>query len=366
MTKVYFVLFLSGMLFANSFIVEEIAANDSAQQEQVITGNGFIAAVVQTTDHDEVKCERAHQTDTHTANGILLSLDNGKTWQHNLLKEYRVNFLQLGDGGSVVAVTADNRYIQISLRDVKAPGEKVDFLHFPPTKSKKSPKWGPVLNDIMSHEVDFNNYDDLVTLAHETSHGIHSHIRNKMNKTGKTANGFYVLNNRAVVVVEPNMRKSKVAKYVPPSLRGSRYYTYVSGAPSWDDRPLYIWDEWNAYVNGSEAGIDLVDNDLWKYGWRDAVAGTLEFVVYSIAVAMAAKEHDPQYFNNYDQFREFLAWNVKRSMELYRKGAKIEHFKYEKQEKYYKDMQTSPDAEQFRQFCRELFGGTWTEQNLGF
>lgn len=335
---------------------------DRTDKKNVVAGNGFIAALApQTINEDHSVCEHAHQTNFDKEHGIIISLNGGLSWEHTQLQEYIIHYLLPGENGSVIAVTADKRYLQISLPDVKSPGEKVEFLNFPPTKNKKSNKWGPVLNDIMSHEVDFNNYDDLVTLAHETSHGIHSHIRNKMNKTGKTVNGFYVLNDRAVVVVEPNMRKSKVAKYVPPSLRGSRYYTYVSGAPSWDDRPLYIWDEWNAYVNGSEAGIDLVDNNLWKYGWRDAVAGTLEFVVYSIAVAMAAEQHDPQYFNNY-----FLAWNVKRSMTLYRKGSKIEHFKYEKQEKYYKDLQTSADAEEFRKFCRKLFGSEWTSENLGF
>jgi hypothetical protein len=144
-----------------------------------------------------------------------------------------------------------------------------------------------------------------------------------LNHKNRRTNGFYVLNNQAVLVTEPNIRKSQIGPYVPNSLRGSRYTLYITGQAAWDDTPLYVWDEWNAYVNGGAAGVDLVEHQLWKSGWRDGVAGIIEFVVYALATGQAVKEKDPEYFKNRTQFTEFLAWNLKRSMEVYLTGSNM-------------------------------------------
>ena len=116
-----------------------------------------------------------------------------------------------------------------------------------------------------------NTYYDSnrITHGHETTHGINSHLRNYKNDTGRRANGFYVLNNRGVIVPEPNMRKSAVGRYVPASLRGSRYGTYISGSRAWDDTPTYVLDEWVSYTNGGAVGIDLNRSGSWNESWQD-------------------------------------------------------------------------------------------------
>src|SRR3989338_7176114 len=247
------------------------------------------------------------------------------------------------------------------------PGTLVEFFELRPFNSKNSSQWGEVLKDVVNHEApgDSNIYQDKVTLAHETSHGIHAYIRNKLNTTGKKANGFYVLQNRAVVLLEPKMRKSQIARFVPLSLRGPRFSTYITGQSAWDDTPLYVWDEWNAYTNGGEAGVDLVERGLWKDGWRDAVAGQLEFVVYAIATAMAVQTHDPDYFAQYRQFTEFLAFNIKRSMDSYRIGSRMPEFAWAQQDQYYNKLKTEPDADALRRFSKELFGSAWVGEVLG-
>lgn len=158
----------------------------------------------------------------------------------------------------------------------------LEYIILNPFNNKTNPNWSEILTDIIQHTPfnDTNPYNDLVTLAHETTHGINSYIRNKLNNTGLKANGFYILNDRAIFIVEPNIRKFKVKNFVPLKLRGSRYKLYVEGSSSWDDRPLYLWDEWVAYLNGSKVAMDLYETGLWKYGRRDAMAGTIEFVVY--------------------------------------------------------------------------------------
>jgi len=250
-------------------------------------------------------------------------------------------------------------------------GDSVVFTELAPFNQKTSPEWSSVLTDIMNHEAPYENnkYPDLVTLAHETTHGIHAYLRNHFSKTSKTkkkTNGFYVLNNQAVMVEEPSIRKCQVAPYVPQSLRGERYRLYILGQQAWDDTALYIWDEWNAYLNGGAAGVELVQNGLWKLGRRDAVAGVIEFVVYALATAQAVKELDPEYFKNNLQFREFLAWNLKRSMQVFKEGSQIPEFKWEKQEKFYLAFLESSDAEGLRNFAREAFGSSWCLEVLGF
>jgi hypothetical protein len=240
-------------------------------------------------------------------------------------------------------------------------GDNVQFITYKATKHSTRADWGEALLDITNHEApgDSNNYNDKVTLGHETSHGIHAYLRNKNTQPGKRVNAFYVLHDRGVIVEEPKIRKSQVAPFVPPSLRGSRYSTYITGQSAWDDTPLYIFDEWNAYVNGAEVGVDLVNKKLWKDGWRDAVMGPLEFSVYALATAQAVKKLDPTYFSTNKQFLEFVAWNLRRSMDLFLEGSLMSSFTWKTQDDYFRNLRKNPDAEGLRAFARETFGDEW-------
>ena len=162
-----------------------------------------------------------------------------------------------------------------------------------------------------------------------------------------------------------HLARAAVASYVPASLRGSRFGTYITGASSWDDTPLYIFDEWVAYTNGSEVAVNLARAGLWRYGWRDGVAGTLEFTAYALALGMAVEAGDPAYFRDHTQFRAFLAWNVRRAMDLYRIGSVIESFRWDTQDAYYRALRESPDAEALRAFARRVYGRPWAAEVLG-
>ena len=246
-----------------------------------------------------------------------------------------------------------------------AQAKLVEVLDIATTNSKTNSKWGTVLTDIVQHECDSNSYDDLVTLGHETTHGINSYIRNSMNHLGRKANGFYILNGKAVVIAEPTMMKHDVAPFVPHSLQGSRYSMYITGMPDWDDTPLYVWDEWVAYTNGGAAGVDIEKAGLWSYGWRDAVMGPIEFTVYGIALVMAVKEKDPELFADED-FRSVFQQFIQRSMSAFREGQTMIDFKWDQQDAYYESFKTSSDAEPMRTFIRDMFGMEWCYMVLGF
>ena len=238
------------------------------------------------------------------------------------------------------------------------------------THTASGASWGTVLTDIVRHlprSYGDTYYDsDHVTYGHETSHGIHSHIRNTMNDTGSRANGFYLPGGRACLVREPMMRKSHVAAHIPSTLRWTRYSLYISGSSAWDDTPLYVWDEWNAYVNGAEVGIDRYDAGLWTSGWRGTVDGVIEFVVYGVAVGMAAVEREPGYFSREPNFLPFLAHELERSMALFRRGQVISVMRWDEQDAYYERLRTSAEAAPMRDWIRARFGAEWTSRVMGF
>jgi hypothetical protein len=252
------------------------------------------------------------------------------------------------------------------------PTDGVDWYTWP----EQQPSFGqmangPDLNDIGKHlPASYGDqywFDgDGMTSGHETSHGIHAHLRNYENHTGTRANAFYVLGNRAAFVTEPAIRKSDIKARIPMSLRGPRYQLYLVGQTAWDDTPLYVFDEWNAYINGAEVAIDQVQRGLYTGGWTDAVMGPLEFSAYAIATAKTIAELDPQYFASNLQFKRFTAWNIKRAMALYEQGRVMSQFEWADQDAYAVALRTGADADALRQFARTTWGATWCQTILGF
>ncbi len=250
------------------------------------------------------------------------------------------------------------------------PGSKVEWIDFQPQKSASDPgDWGPVLLDIERHLPSSygTQYRDSskMTWGHETTHGINSHVRNYLNKTGGKANGFYALDNRAVVIAEPNMYKNKVAAFIPQSLRGYRFSLYITGQTAWDDTPLYIVDEWVAYVNGGAVGVDLVNRGLFKDQPSDGVSGALEFTVYALGLALAIEKHDPSYLATNTQFREFFAWQTERAMKVFRAGKDMAQLPSSQQAQMYKNLQTHPDAAPMRALLAKLYGQAFADEVLG-
>lgn len=128
----------------------------------------------------------------------------------------------------------------------------------------------PLVRDVESHlSLASYNYfrgDTDTTTIHECSHGINADLRNKF-YPGKRENCFYLLNDEYAHFPEPNWRKREVIPYIPDEYRrGTLYSTYVSGS-NWDDRPLYLWDEWTAYVNGAMTGASYSITNAITFGY---------------------------------------------------------------------------------------------------
>jgi len=251
-----------------------------------------------------------------------------------------------------------------------------EFINWPPVRTVNNPRYGKILSDIESHLPAGHIYgdSDLITDGHECLHGIHANIRNAnygglINTyvirrglfrrplvfheiwSGGRVNGFYCLENRAVVIQEPSTTISAAARLVPSSLRGDVFNLYmIQQARSWGDTPLYICDEWNAYVGGSAVRADLQIQER-----SETVQYSMEFTVYTIALAKAIKENDSSYDDT--QFKNFVMWNTDRLMKIYNNESGATN--------YLKKFRTSSDAESLRQFAKEYFGAEWCKEILG-
>jgi hypothetical protein len=208
---------------------------------------------------------------------------------------------------------------------------------------------GDVLGDIESHMPKGHIYSeaDRVGWAHETTHGLHARLRNLHNQPG--TNSFYVLEDRAIIIKEPDTTIRRVAAAVPKSLRGMIYNDYMLQAWGWNEIPLYIFDEWVAYGNGA-----AVRHDLKIQGRSETVRFALEMNVYAMTLMYVVNPKDKH-------LKNFFMWNTERTMDLYWKNGPTQQ-----QRIYLEKLRTSPDAEKLRAFMRKYYSPEWTARVLGF
>jgi len=251
------------------------------------------------------------------------------------------------------------------------------WTNYPPIRNVVRRDLGNVLSDIESHMPIGHIYRDAdkITWGHETSHGLASQIRmqysggiglidyinNKpyfrldpgQSYVAGQVNGFYVLNNKAVIIIEPQTTLRAVTRNVPPSLRGMSYNLYMGAQlQSWDDCPLYLVDEWVAYTNGS-----TIRRELNIVNRGESVTQMLEMGAYVLAEAMTVKTDEPQ-------FKNFVMWNLNRMMKVYKDNQVIGGVA--SADAYWIKVRTAPDAETLRQFTRSYYGAAWTSKVLGF
>ncbi len=246
----------------------------------------------------------------------------------------------------------------------------MQFFTLPPCNQAES--GDSVYADCVRHCPDYYSMlvaGDLITSSHELSHGVNNRIRNEnggrsaymyRNKSvslpqptrvgpnvGTVAvNGFYCLGGRALIVEEPPFRKTDVIKHIPESLRGFRFSTYVSGQQAWDDQPLYLFDEWTAYINGAICAVELAKIDKAEPG-SDWVCAPLEFVAYGVAVAMEAdaKECLMQPLADTCRFHLLRAFNV------FLDGRAL--FPFEGQNALYEMLKSGAGGASIRNFLKE-------------
>lgn len=152
---------------------------------------------------------------------------------------------------------------------------------------------------------------DQVTYCHEMLHQVNSRMRenwwwngNSSMDDGVYVNGLYCGGGLCVVLHEPRIRISIVRQYL-----AKRSTAYETAAQQWDDRPLYLLDEWVAYAAGfqfaKESGRDPHGSDGFM------MAG----FAYADAIVEAVNRHDPNY-QDLETLVAFVEWHKQRCQEL--------------------------------------------------
>lgn len=213
--------------------------------------------------------------------------------------------------------------------------------------------YADVINRTAQPVLDCDSRD---TNAHESTHRLQSQLRNA---NGGRVNAFYLLNGKACIVKEPGIKLSYVSKFIPASLRSYRYQLYcVDQQHHWNNEPLYLVDEWSAYING--CSVSLEDSKARRLREKtDAASGVIEMGIYSVAMAMAVEKYDPHYFKTDKQFLPFIRYQWKRAKAVYDEAAPL--FPSDNQVRQLKSLQSSPDAHDMREFIKNHLGGVWLE-----
>ncbi|MDQ7826222.1 MAG: hypothetical protein RDV48_25690 [Candidatus Eremiobacteraeota bacterium] len=270
-------------------------------------------------------------------------------------------------------ITADSRITDTLKKELGGYryGGGLDFTSYGRQRDVTGSDWGSVLTDILQHihksDPDMDPYDIKNTWAHEATHGINACLTVYEDKSGQGRSGFYVGNDKAVFLDDPGLKKP-VGQYVPESLKGYRYDLYIKDLgknPRFDEQQVFkIFDEWVAYTNGSAVSLELTKKGIYKDPPEDAAAAPLEFTAYSFAAAMAVEKENPEFFRNNRQFKEFVAWQGIRAMDLFRESKAQKNLAWPGQEKSLQDFQSSPDAEPLRQFISRNFGEDYLKRLL--
>lgn len=230
--------------------------------------------------------------------------------------------------------------------------------------------WGNFLTDVHNHlPTQYGNQyfdNDRVTHCHETTHGINNHLSNYFTTPeGKKGYGFYVGNNNGIVIEQPTgVTLADVANAIPSNFRGSRYQLYlVQQRKDWNNDPLYLFDEFSAYINGAQTGLEISNvqnfldyiginainktcyffdngfqqksfptpylNKNFSAGSSDVMIGPIEFAAYCLFLTITIKKLNLNYLEKNDQYKAFLDYQLKRAFSIYKKGIVMQDYQWD-------------------------------------
>ena len=281
------------------------------------------------------------------------------------------------------------------------------LIDLPKVRDAREAEWGDVLTDIVQHYYDHNqvmaclpytNYQakdnqssnesfylnssstagltDPLTYAHEATHGLNSCIANKYGM-GDSLAGFYLLNGKGIYLSNKiSMSRYSIAEsgLIPQTFRNldetKRYDTYITRQEKelTSKSPLYIFDEWVAYINDASEAINLLENKKSLSGAQGQTsigAGAVEFTVYSTAVGLALEKQEPSYLKEEPKFLalyKYLADVVAKKIITSSHNQVIDY----KVKEYWNNFKTDSSAQDLRSWIIKNFGSDWSKEVFGF
>ena len=209
--------------------------------------------------------------------------------------------------------------------------------------------------DIMAHVGAPKMFGDFCTTAHENLHQINSEVRNRFGGW-EVCNAVYVPGKGALVIQQPNIRLSQIARYVPGSLRGTSFDYLQAG--EWENQSLYVLDEWSAYQAGLSVGIELNDAQV------SDVQHALDFMVYAWTLLAVTEARHPNY--DRQQLSAATQYMTKRTAQLCARYKQQNPGEYVQCKSCVNAMRYSADAGWLREYLRTRWGKDWTLAVVGF
>lgn len=180
----------------------------------------------------------------------------------------------------------------------------------PPVRSAPQ-SYPPILRDLYSRVEDpdywrLKDKSDLVSWVHELNHGA-----SFQSCTPDKKHGVYLLGGRAIILTNPKVTIEQVARAVPRRDRGAIFSHYlVTQRRDWNSQPLYLLDEWTAYVHGAIAhdqlGLGEERAETFAFAW--------EMERYCRTMTVVIEKLDPTY-PELNRLRSFIDWNSNRMPE---------------------------------------------------
>lgn len=220
-------------------------------------------------------------------------------------------------------------------------------------------------HDVMSHgdsrRLWWNTY---ATTAHETHHHANALVQRTF-YLGRPCSGFYVWDGRAAIYPEPRFLKRDIAKFVPRSLRDDRFF-YVWGQWDSDEFPLYVLDEWIAYITDAKVIAEYAYLEKRPAGYRTGEGqGCIEMMVYGLALYRAIQTHDPKYLERNPDFREFLAFLCCETLASYEVTQRFPQYRWQP-EYLEKTFRKDPAAAALRSILESLLIGSPSAARIAF
>ncbi len=269
----------------------------------------------------------------------------------------------------------------------------IQFMSYPAVNSDSADK--TLYGDIITHCKDWRHFAEAsskYTTAHEVTHGVNNDLRAASGDWEKK-NGFYVGQSRAVILDEPNFKKSQIVEFIPTELRSARYNLYVVGQKAWDDKPLYIYDEGVAYINGAWAAIELKETENYVEAFpaeyshfrnvsipvktadypfpirkRDQAGNTIvdghvEFIPYCTAVLIKASISVAGHANIPDNLKDFSRWLFRHACNAYYRCLK--NFPpFSVQDQLWSTMKTGECFSSQRAFLKNVIGFEFPDREV--
>lgn len=219
------------------------------------------------------------------------------------------------------------------------------------------------------------------TAAHEGTHVLQAQVGNlKTSALGYRVEPLLIPGRGILLLKHSRALRRNIPWLVPGSLKRSKFASYVgaesgggtSVAGGKDANVLYLWNEWNAYLNGYSVTVEqnekkapLSENDK---GELDQLSGPSEFIVYCLATLVESKRAIGDGYSeiDYATLKEAFVLETERAMALVRRTKSLDaKLGYANAMEVLSTLRSADDAEPLRRFLIEEFDARWIGAQLG-